>query len=121
MNTYIKVVFADSDEAVEIRGYSITEKLVSIHYDNPQENLSGFCIYEGENLVFDGADFTYRWDIVDQKPNEIYYTNDPDYRQTEPFRDPGDIPEQIEPLTNEELTEAVADLMCEVSMMQLGL
>ncbi len=72
MNTHTKVIFADSDEAVKIRGYSIQENLVSIRYDNPQENLSGFCIYEGENLVFDGSAFTYRWDVVDQKPNEIY-------------------------------------------------
>lgn len=121
MNTYPKIVFTDSDEVVEIRGYSITEKLVSIHYDNPIENLSGFCIYDGGNLVFNGADFTHRWDVVDQKPDEIYYTNDPDYHQTEPFPDLSDIPEPAEPLTTEELTEAVADLMYEVSMMQLGI
>lgn len=121
MNTYPKVVFTDPDEAVEIRGYSITEKLVSIHYDNPVENLSGFCIYEGENLVFDGSAFTYRWDVVDQRQNEIFYTNDPDYRQTEPFPDLSELPDQAEPLSNEELTEVVADLMYEVSMMKLGL
>ena len=121
MNTHLKVIFADSDEAIEIRGYSITEKLVSIHYDNPVENLSGFCIYEREDLVFDGSDFTYRWDILDQKPNEIYYTNDPDYRQTKLFPDLGDVQEPAEPLTNEELTEAVADLMYEMSLSQLGI
>ena len=121
MNTHTKVVFNDSDETVGIRGYSITEKLVSIHYDNPVENLSGFCIYEGEDLVFDGSAFTHRWDVVDQRPNEIYYTNNPSYHQTKSFLDLGDTLEQAEPLTNEELTEAVADLMYEVSMMQLGI
>lgn len=121
MNTNLKVIFNDSDEAVEIRGYSIIEKLVSIRYNNPEENLSGFSIYEGEELVFDGSDFTYRWDVVDQKPNEIYYTNDPDYRQTEPWLDLSNVQEQVEQLSNEELTEAVADLMYEVSMMQLDI
>lgn len=121
MNTHPKVVFADSSEAIEICGFSISEKLVSIRYDNPMENISGFSIYDGENKVFDGSDFTYRWDVVDQKPNEIFYTNDPDYRQTEPFQDLSEVQEQEEPLSNEELTEAVADLMYEVSMMQLGL
>lgn len=121
MNMHPKVKFSDSDEAVEIRGYSITEKLVSIRYDNPVENLSGFSIYDGDQLVFDGAGFTYRWDVVDQRQNEIIYTNDPDYRQTKPFPDLGDIPEQVEPLSNEELTEAVANLMYDVSRMQLGL
>lgn len=51
----------------------------------------------------------------------IYYTNDPNYLQTEPWPDLSDIPEQAEPLTNEELTEAVADLMYDVSAAQLGL
>lgn len=121
MNTHSKVMFIDSSEVVEIRGFSITENLVSLHYDNPIENLSGFSIYNGDNLVFDGSDFTYRWDLVDQRPNEVFYTNDPDYRQTEPFPDLSEVPEQVEPLSNEELNECVADLMCEISMMQLGL
>lgn len=122
MNTYPKVVFADTDKAVEIYGYSITKNLVSLHYDNPIENLSGFSIYEGENLVFDASDFVYRWDVVDQKPNEIYYTNDPDYKQTEPFPDLSNVVlEQAEPLSNEELTEVVADMMYEVSLNKLGL
>lgn len=116
----MKVVYADG-ESFELNGYSIGENLVSLHYDNPTENLSGFCIYEGENKVFDGSGFTYRWDVVEQKTNEIYYTNNPDYRQTEPFPDLSNVQEQAEPLNNEELTEAVADLMYEVSMMQLGL
>lgn len=121
MNSNTKVIFADSDTTIGIRGYSIQEDRVSLHYDNPKENLNGFYIYEGDNLVFDGSDYIYRWDVVDQKPNTIYYTNNPGYCQTEPFQDLGDVPEPAEPLTNEELTEAVADLMYEVSMMQLGL
>lgn len=121
MKTYPTIVFTDSDEAVEIYGYSISKKLVSIRCNDPQENLSGFSIYEGENKIFDGSDFTYRWDVVDQRQNEIFYTNDPDYRQTEPFQDLSHVQEQAEPLSNKELTEAVADLMCEISMMQLGL
>lgn len=121
MNKHPKVIFADTDEEIEVSGYSVSEKLVSICCDNPRENLSGFSIYEGERLIFDASGFIYRWDVVDQKENVIYYTNDPNYRQTEPWPDLSDIPEQAEPLTNEELTEAVADLMYEISAAQLGL
>lgn len=120
MGIHPKVVFTNS-EVVEIYGYSITENLVSLRYSKPVENTSGFSVYMGDGLVFDGSNFTYRWDVVDQKENEIYYTNDPDYRQMEPWPDMSNVPEQAEPLTNEELTEAVADLMYEVSAAKLGL
>ena len=108
-----KVVFADGGTFF-IRGHSAREDLVSLHYREPAENLSGFILYGADGNI-------YRWDVVDQKENAIYYTNDPNYRQTEPWPDLSNIPEQAEPLTNEELTEAVADLMYEVSAAQLGL
>lgn len=119
MNT--KIVYADGQK-LGIDGYSIGINLVSIHAENQTENLSGFIICdEAGNTIQDCSDFIYRWDVVDQKENVIYYTNDPNYRQTEPWPDLSNIPEQAEPLTNEELTEAVADLMYEVSAAQLGL
>lgn len=123
MNTYKKVAFKDG-ETFDILGYCIGKNIVEIHYKykDPKENLSGFIICdEAGDIIKDCSDFIYRWDIVDQRPDRIYYTNDPDYCQTEPFPDLSDIQEQAEPLTNEELTEAVADLMYEVSMMQLGM
>lgn len=121
MKTYKRVVFSNG-QTLDINGYSIGMSLVSIHAENQTENLSGFIIYDGEdNILQDCSDFIYRWDVVDQKENAIYYTNDPNYRQTEPWPDLSNIPEQAEPLTNEELTEAVADLMYEVSAAQLGL
>ena len=121
MGRYKKVVYKDG-AGCDINGYSISGKLVSLHYPHPEENVSGFAICdEAGNTIQDCPDFIYRWDVVDQKENAIYYTNDPNYRQTEPWPDLSNIPEQAEPLTNEELTEAVADLMYEVSAAQLGL
>lgn len=118
---YKKVVYKDG-VCADIRGYSIREKLVSLHYHNPTENLSGFSICdESGRIMRDCSDFVYRWDTVDQKPDEIWYTNDKNYRQTEPWSDLSSIMAQEEALSNEELTEAVADLMYEVSMAQLGL
>lgn len=121
MDTCLKVVFADG-EAFALNGYSIQEDLVSLHYREPAENQSGFTIYnEAGNVVAECLDFVYRWDVVDQKKGTIYYTNNKDYRQTAPWPDISGIQEYMEPLSNEELTEAVADLMYEVSVVQLGL
>lgn len=120
MGTNKKIVFADG-ETFDILGYVISEKRVRLHYPEPHENLSGFAIYEGDRLVFDCSGFTYRWDVAGQKENVIYYTNDPNYRQTEPWPDLSNVQEKEEPLSNEELTEAVADLMYEVSAAKLGL
>lgn len=121
MKRYMKVVYKDG-VSCDIHGYTISKKLVSLHYQNPIENVSGFIICnEAGDVIKDCSDFKYRWDVIDQKENVIYYTNDPDYRQTEPWHELKTIPEQEEPLTNEELTEVVADLMYEVSAAQLGL
>lgn len=116
-----KAVFANG-EVISLNGYSISEDMVSLHYERPCENQSGFVIYsEAGEIVMDCSDFRYRWDVIDQKEDRIYYTNDPDHRQTEPWPEMNNVPEQAEPLSNEELTEAVADLMYEVSMAQIGL
>ena len=121
MDTCLKVVFADG-EAFALNGYSIQENLVSLHYREPTENKSGFTIYnEAGNVVAECLYFVYRWDVASQKKGTIYYTNDKDYRQTVPWPDTSGIPEYTEPLSNEELTEAVAELMYEVSVAQLGL
>lgn len=121
MKRYRKVIYKDG-VSCDIHGYSISKRLVSLHYQNPVENVSGFTICdEAGGVIKDCLDFKYRWDVVDHKENVIYYTNDPEYRQTEPLQDLGNIPEQTEPLSNEELTEAVADLIYEVSAAQLGL
>lgn len=115
------VVFRDG-EAFDISGYSISDGVVSLHYEELKENLSGFRIIRADGeVIFDGSEYRHRWDVVDQKKNVIYYTNDPNYRQTEPWNDLSNIPEHAEPLTNEELTEAVADLMYDVSAAQLRL
>lgn len=117
-----KIIFKGSQDAIDIYGYFVSERLVSLHYKEPKENLSGFYIVDKDgNMIFDASDFIYRFDVVDTKADEICYTNDPNYRQTEPWPNLDSIPEQAEPLSNEELTEAVADLMYEVSVTQLGL
>lgn len=121
MKKHKKVQYADGT-IYDISGYSVSENLISLHYPEAAENFGGFSIInESGDIIKDCYDFVYRWDMVDRQEGVIWYTNDPEYRQTAPWPDLSGVPDQEEPLSNEELTEAVADLMYEVSALQLGL
>ncbi|MDE6405998.1 MAG: hypothetical protein K2M20_10170 [Lachnospiraceae bacterium] len=126
-----KMYFNDTDTPVEIFGFMDTEDgRISILCESPTENNSGFRIFEEtdseKTLIFDGSDYKYRWDVLKENrpPDEIWYTNIPSCQQTEPWPvhpDPDDAIILEDPLSAQELTEAIADLMCEVSMMQLNI
>ncbi len=77
MNTRMFIKIESLNEDIPIRGYRILESEVCLMYDNPVKKSEGFSIYEGDDLIFDGTDYKYRWDVTDQKPNEIWYANDP--------------------------------------------
>lgn len=116
-----KLKYVNSKTCIELKGYSKSNDIVGLVYQGAEENLSGFIIYDQDGgVVADCSDFKYRWDVLEDDSDRIYYTNSADNVQTEKFHTEDQI-EEAEPLTNEELTEAVADLMYEVSMMQLGL
>lgn len=117
--------FNDS-KLIPIRGYSQNGKVICIGAKDGEklsENLSGFKIVKGDSIICDASDFKYRWDVINHREGMIYYTNDPDSKQTTPFRalNESDVLIQEESLSNEELTEAVADLMYEISAAKLGL
>lgn len=46
-----KIVFKGSQEAIDIYGYCISERLVSLHYKDPEENLSGFYIIDKDGRL----------------------------------------------------------------------
>lgn len=123
MKSYLRVIFKDDKEGkgIDICGYSKSNNKISLYYKNPVENNSGFIIVNEENKIVDCTKYKYRWDVIDQKENMICYTDNQRYQQTEPWSDLSDVPQYEETLSNEELTEAVADLMYEVSMAQLGI
>ena len=125
MKKTLSVIYMDG-KSHSIHGFGTQENLISLANDTITENHSGFKSKDPDgNMVFDGSDYIYRWDILNNnRPNEIWYTNRPDYRQTQQFpsnKELDAVPIPAAPLTNEELTEAIADLMCEVSMMQLNI
>lgn len=117
--TYIR--YNNEDVSIRLGAFSVSSSIISLMYPNVRENLNGFVIYDEEGgVVADGSDFKYRWDVLEGDPDRIYYTNSPDNVQTKKL-DMEDQIEEVDPLTNEELTEAVADLMYEVSVAKLGL
>lgn len=121
MKAKYKVKYNDLENAIELNGVSISSDIVSVSYPNITENLSGFVIYNPDGSVLkDCSDFKHRWDILEDNPLTIYYSISSDIVQTEKINTENFF-EDVEPLSNEALTECVGDLMYEVSLMQLGL
>lgn len=116
----LKLRYNNHTDIVEIEGYMCSDNLASISGKNIEENTSGYIIYnEQGEVVADCSEYKYRWDVLENDPGRIFYTNIEGYVQTEPL--PRDDSVIAEPLNNEALTECVADLMYEVSLMQLGM
>ncbi|MDE6602242.1 MAG: hypothetical protein K2K90_08785 [Lachnospiraceae bacterium] len=129
-----KIIYNDGEQG-NINGYSLSENIIKITYDTsackPVTNNSGFKIYDRENReIIDASAYIYRWDILNAEnttqPWTVAYTNCPDFKQKFPYPTQEEMDQASEtipddPLTNEELTEAVADLMCEISLMQLNI
>lgn len=119
-NKQYKIRYNGQDTYIDIRGYMISNDLISLTYPNVETNTSGFIIYQDDEIIADCSEFKYRWDVLENNPNQIYYTNDPDNVQEKAFNHENMV-EDIDPLNNEELTECVADLMYEMSLAQLGM
>lgn len=116
---YVK--FNNEETLIALEAYATSGSIVGLVYPNVKENLSGFIICDqDEEVIADCSDFKYRWDVLDDDPGRIYYSNSAENMQTKKFSTE-DYVEEAEPLSNEELTEAVADLMYEISVAQLGL
>ncbi len=125
----MQIKFNDSDRIYNITTFrQIGGNIIILKgAELPEENTSGFKVIDGDRVIADYSAYTTKYNVSTQtegmlmlstgivetedKPAGIYaYTPKPE-----------EIVEDVDPLTNEELTEAVADLMYEVSMMSLGL
>lgn len=117
-----KVRYNGADEVMELNGVGIQDHFVSLHGQDIAVNLSGFVLYAPDGTVFrDCSGFRYRYDILEDNPDAVYYTDREDMIQTEKWNVSGGGQVEEEPLTNEELTECVAELMYETSLMRLGI
>lgn len=125
---YIK--FNNSEDTYEITAYRKTRNFIMIKGKGlPDGNTSGFKIFNGAALTGDFPEYTKKYNVLTQTQEAAFFTSENGDIETEDNRvdkylyEPAqeDIHEDVDPLTNEELTECVADLMYEVSMSQLGL
>ena len=122
MKKSYKIKYNDSETTIDLNGYGLQDHIVSLYYPNAEENLGGFILYAPDgNVLKDCSEFKYRYDILEDNPDAIYYTDLEELVQTEKWNVGDSDTVEEEPLTNEELTACVADLMYETSLIQLGL
>ena len=117
-----KLKYKNEDKFIDISGYTISQNVVGLIYENCEENLSGFSIYtESEKLLCDCFEYRYRYDVLEDGKKAIYYSDRPDIVQTVKFNINNDTFPAVDPLNAEELTECVAELIYETSLLSLGI
>lgn len=128
----MQIKFNDSDKIYNITSFrQIGGNLIIMKGNNlPAENTSGFKRVQDDGTELkDYSEFTTKYNVLTPAEGMIMLSNSEEHIETE--ENPAsqysytpsdeDIQEDVDPLNNEELTECVADLMYEVSMMSLGL
>lgn len=120
---FMKVKFKNLETFIYLTSYCLYRDKVSMAGDGIEENLNGFILYEDdeETVIRDCSDYKYKWNIYTEYENGIVLTESRTNREMKPVDNEEDLQEIINPFSNEELTEAVAGLMYELSMIQLGL
>lgn len=124
----MKLKFKDQESFIKLTSYTIYNQtsvvFIASDYDLKSDPniFSGFQLYEDdeETLVRDYSDYKYQWNIHQECEDGIYLTSNENYHDEESDPNPKHV-EHVSSLSNEELTEAVGDLMYEVSCMRLGL
>lgn len=128
----MKLKFNDTEEMYEITSYRIiNQNLAVLKGENlPQGKSCGFKLLRDDGSVsIDCSDYTVKFNVLTEIENVLMFSNSKDNIETEDnpagrychTPKPEEIKEDVDPLTNEELTECVADLMYESSLRQLGL
>lgn len=120
----MKLKFNNADDnMIDLQSYYISESLIFLQGNGVTENLSGFKLYDDDgNMLKDCSDFVYKWNIYTEYENGIYLTPDEDFREMDPaIVVEEQVSEDIEPLSNDELTAVVANLMYEIDKNKLGL
>ena len=126
----MKIKFNDPEQIYDItalveKGNIVILKGIGL----PRDNTSGFKLL-GSREEKDYSEYRYIFNVNTKFENVVMLSNDEGFIETEDnpagryYHEPDPDAEQEiieDPLTNEELTEAVANLMYETSMMQLGM
>lgn len=110
----MKIKYLNKEEYIQINMYMISEDMIFLSYPNIEENLSGFIMYDdNDKIMRDCSDFIYRWNVLDDNPDRIYYTNIPDYVQTTPFSERSD--EEFEEITLSEEEREKQQLQADIN------
>lgn len=119
----MKVKFNSSNNFILVRTYMITENIIHLLDDNLVWDLSGFVLYEDDEktIIKDCSDFIYQWNVYTEYQKGVTLTNSKTEREGEPDPNEPSPVEDLDPLSNEELTSCVGDLMFEMSLMKMGL
>ncbi len=125
----MQIKFNDSDQIYDITSFrQIGGDLIVMKGDNlPEENTSGFKLINGDRVTADYSEYTTKYNVLAPAEGVLMLSTGAVEKEDNPASvyaytpKPEEIVEDVDPLSNKELTEAVADLMYDVSMMQLGL
>lgn len=124
----MKLKFNDESIFHTLESYSWKPHVVTIKSSEITEvNLSGFNIYldDGQTIIEHCEDYTYFYSTQTPLDYCMSYTDIEGNEETESqVIDMSELPEPVEivaPLSNQELTECVAELMYETSLIQLGM
>lgn len=125
----MKIRFNDDDFFYSIKGYTKKSHVLTIRgLESEFVNLSGFSIYKDdeETIVESFSDYTNFYSTKTPLDYRISYTDIEGKEEDESQVINSENPELLleeeqQTLTNQELTECIAELMYETSLMQLGM
>ena len=123
----MQIRFNDSEQIYDITAFRQIGDFIVLKGADLPENTSGFKVLEGDRVKADYSAFTTKYNVLTPVEGVLMLSTGEVETEDNPAGvyaytpNPEEFVEDVDPLTNEELTEAVADLMYEVSMMQLGL
>ena len=119
----VKAKFKNEERYHAVGAFAACGDVVTIKGDTITENLSGFILYEDDEktVIRDYSAYVYKWNIYTDYTNGIALTKSETNREREPIPCTTPPQEIIDPLTNEELTSTIAELLYETSLMQLGM
>ena len=124
----MKIQFNDHDQIYTVTSFRNRGDIVILKgEDIPTENTSGFKLLDGDRVAEDYSEYKTKYNVITREEGLLMLStgavetadNHAGVYAYTPKSE--EMVEDVDPLSNEELTEAVADLMYEVSMMQLGL
>lgn len=122
------IKFNDHEQIYEITSIRRRHGIVVIKGEGlPGNNTSGFRLIDGDAVVEDYSEYRTKYNVITQKEGVMALSkgmvetkeNSAETLLYTPQEK--EIAEDVEPLSAEELTEAVADIMYEISAAQLGL